>query len=50
MFRSLCGGFVLALAVVALGGIAQAAEKYTVASDCTWPPMELLDDQKQPTG
>lgn len=50
MFRSLCGGFVLALAVAALGGIAQAAEKYTVASDCTWPPMELLDDQKQPTG
>lgn len=27
-----------------------AAEKYRVASDCTWPPMELLDDNKQPTG
>ena len=50
MFRSLFGGLLLALALVALGGIAEAAEKYTVASDCTWPPMELLDDQKQPTG
>ena len=50
MFRSFCGGLVLALAIVAFGGIAQAAEKYTVASDCTWPPMEMLDDQKQPTG
>lgn len=27
-----------------------AAEKYTVASDCTWPPMEILDDNKQPMG
>lgn len=50
MFRSLFGGLLLTLALVALGGIAEAAEKYTVASDCTWPPMELLDDQKQPTG
>lgn len=27
-----------------------AAEKYTVASDCTWPPMEILDENKQPMG
>ncbi|MBQ7456533.1 MAG: basic amino acid ABC transporter substrate-binding protein [Desulfovibrio sp.] len=29
---------------------ASAAEKYVVASDCTWPPFELLDAKKQPTG
>lgn len=33
-----------------MGSAAIAAEKYKVASDCTWPPMEMLDDQKQPTG
>lgn len=27
-----------------------AAEVYKVASDCTWPPMEMLDDNKQPAG
>lgn len=27
-----------------------AAEKYKVASDCTWPPMEYLDANKQPQG
>lgn len=27
-----------------------AAEKYKVASDCTWPPMEYLDDNKNPIG
>lgn len=33
-------------------GAAQAADKkvVTVASDCTWPPMEYLDDNKKPTG
>lgn len=29
---------------------AAAAETYKVASDCTWPPMEMLNDQKQPSG
>lgn len=48
-------GLLLAAALffVALGGLsgkAQAAEKYIVASDCTWPPFELLDEKKQPTG
>ncbi|MCR5813120.1 MAG: basic amino acid ABC transporter substrate-binding protein [Desulfovibrio sp.] len=48
-------GLLLAAALfcVALGGLscqAQAAEKYVVASDCTWPPFELLDENKQPTG
>lgn len=33
-----------------LAGSALAAEKYKVASDCTWPPMEYLDDNKQPIG
>ncbi len=33
-----------------LSSVAFTAEKYTVASDCTWPPMELLDANKQPTG
>lgn len=37
------------LAVFCLCGQAKA-EKYIVASDCTWPPFELLDAQKQPTG
>lgn len=26
------------------------AETYKVASDCTWPPNEMLDENKQPTG
>ena len=48
-------GLLLAAALffVALGGFTgnvQAAEKYIVASDCTWPPFELLDENKQPTG
>lgn len=29
---------------------AHAADKYTVATDCTFPPMEYLDDNKQPVG
>ena len=31
-------------------GQAVAAEKYIVATDCTWPPMEFLDENKQPVG
>lgn len=27
-----------------------AAEKFKVASDCTWPPMELLNDKNEPDG
>ena len=47
MFR----GVSLALLVLTLFcGQALAAEKYTVASDCTWPPMEMLNAQKQPEG
>lgn len=47
MFR----GVSLALLVLMLFcGQALAAEKYTVASDCTWPPMEMLNAQKQPEG
>ncbi|MGE9984445.1 basic amino acid ABC transporter substrate-binding protein [Desulfovibrio sp. SGI.169] len=47
MFR----GVTLALLMLTLFcGQALAAEKYTVASDCTWPPMEMLNAQKQPEG
>ena len=47
MFR----GVTLALLMMTLFcGQALAAEKYTVASDCTWPPMEMLNAQKQPEG
>lgn len=42
--------FLGALALLLLAGTAMAAEKYKVASDCTWPPMEYLDDNKQPIG
>ncbi|MBQ4567796.1 MAG: basic amino acid ABC transporter substrate-binding protein [Desulfovibrio sp.] len=38
------------LALTLCCGQAVAAEKYTVASDCTWPPMEMLGDDKQPAG
>lgn len=38
------------LTILAMSQSAWGADKYTVASDCTWPPMELLDDQKKPTG
>ena len=43
----------LTLALLALGllcGQAFAANKYIVATDCTWPPMEMLDANKQPEG
>ena len=38
------------VAVSLLCGQAMAAEKFIVASDCTWPPMEMLDANKQPIG
>ncbi|MFT3957513.1 MAG: basic amino acid ABC transporter substrate-binding protein [Desulfovibrio sp.] len=38
------------VAVSLLCGQALAAEKFIVASDCTWPPMEMLDANKQPIG
>ncbi|MBO4300310.1 MAG: basic amino acid ABC transporter substrate-binding protein [Desulfovibrio sp.] len=38
------------LSLTLLSDQALAAEKYVVASDCTWPPMELLNDEKQPVG
>lgn len=47
MARSIIFAF---MALVLGCNLALAAETYKVASDCTWPPMELLDDQKQPTG
>lgn len=40
----------VALAVLTFAPGAQAAEKYVVATDCTFPPMEYLDDNKQPVG
>lgn len=45
----------LLLCLVMLGlfaGSAMAADKKVieVASDCNWPPMEFLDDNKKPTG
>ena len=47
MFRRV----ILALISLALlSGPAVAAEKFIVASDCTWPPMEMLDGNKQPEG
>lgn len=38
------------LTLALLCGQAAAAEKYIVATDCTWPPMEFLDENKQPVG
>ena len=38
------------LTLALLCGQAVAAEKYIVATDCTWPPMEFLDENKQPVG
>ena len=38
------------VAVFLLCSQSMAAEKFVVATDCTWPPMELLDENKQPTG
>jgi len=38
------------VAIALLSGQALAAEKYVVASDCTWPPMEMLNADKQPEG
>jgi len=38
------------LSAVLLASQVFAAEKYKVASDCTWPPMEYLDANKQPQG
>ena len=38
------------VAVSLLCSQAMAAEKFVVATDCTWPPMEMLNDQKQPEG
>ncbi|MBQ7585691.1 MAG: basic amino acid ABC transporter substrate-binding protein [Desulfovibrionaceae bacterium] len=38
------------LMVFGLSGQIKAADKYIVASDCTWPPFEMLDENKQPMG
>ena len=38
------------VAVSLLCSQAMAAEKFVVATDCTWPPMEMLDANKQPIG
>ncbi len=47
MFRSIC----LALAMIICAVPAFAAQKtYIVASDATWPPMELLNDKKAVIG
>lgn len=47
MFRSIT---LALLTLLALAGSALAAETYKVASDCNWPPMEYLDENKQPIG
>lgn len=48
MFRKLSMAL---LAVTLMAGSALAAgKKYIVAADATWPPMELLDGQKNVTG
>jgi len=39
-----------ALVLTLSAGPSMAAQKITVASDCTWPPMEFLDQNKQPIG
>ena len=38
------------VAVFLLCSQSMAAEKFVVATDCTWPPMEMLDANKQPEG
>ncbi|MBO4300309.1 MAG: basic amino acid ABC transporter substrate-binding protein [Desulfovibrio sp.] len=38
------------LSFVFLCAPAHAVEKYVAAADCYWPPMELTDSNKQPTG
>lgn len=47
MIRSL---LLFALSLLLCASSSFAAEKFRVASDCTWPPMELLDENSQPTG
>lgn len=47
MFRTMV--MTLAAAIL-LANTTMAAEKYKVASDCTWPPMEYLDANKKPQG
>ena len=36
--------------VILLATGVQAAEKFKVASDCTWPPMEMLGENNEPVG
>jgi polar amino acid transport system substrate-binding protein len=40
----------LALAAVAFTGCAKKTAKIIIASDCTWPPMEFVDENKQIVG
>lgn len=47
----LCVICVLSLGLLGFAGrSAQAAEKYIVAGDCYWPPMEFLGEDKTPIG
>lgn len=49
MFKNVmlaCAGIIFAASVA----LAADAPTYKVASDCTWPPMEMLSDQKTPEG
>lgn len=48
MLRAIVG--IIGILFFSLAQNVMAAETYKVASDCTWPPMEMLDDDKQPTG
>ncbi len=48
MLRRLC--LVLLLLSLSVGQAMAAKKVISVASDCSWPPMEFLDDHKKPTG
>ena len=42
--------FTLVAAALLAGAVEAKADKYTVATDCTFPPMEYLDEDKNPVG
>ena len=48
MFKKIL--FTLVAATLLAGAVEAKADKYTVATDCTFPPMEYLDEDKNPVG
>ena len=42
--------FTLVATALLIGAVEAKADKYTVATDCTFPPMEYLDEEKLPVG